>query len=291
MKIIRKVLIIMLCALLLAGCSAESVKLATEEVKLYVEQNFGNAKYLRRETREDSVTYYFQDEQFQFEYYVGSYRSNIGMDGTTFWYQETKRDNFHNKYCEAITKEVGGLKLSDNVLLELYQYHTNDNTIFAYAFMTEDVTLDEIVGTVATFCSKIRDLDNRRILKGFEIIIKDKNDEWLGKYKIYEQEYVSQETQTIEYYENIAEQIMGVKEINIYSSTSMPQADVPGLLEEKIANILGSDYSTVTCYYFTIGETKYFITDSCVMYGNSPKQYIYNITEGKSMVQELTKKY
>jgi hypothetical protein len=82
---------------------------------------------------------------------------------------------------------------------------------------------------------------------------------------------------------------MGVENISINGSKTMKRSEVPGLSNENIANILGSDYSNVTCYYFSIGDTKYFIADACVMYGTTPKQYIYNITENRSMVQDFIK--
>ena len=112
---------------------------------------------------------------------------------------------------------------------------------------------------------------------------------WLGRYDIYEKEYKSETLATFEYFNQRAEEIMGIENISINGSKTMKQSDVPGLGNENIANILGSDYSNVTCYYFSVGDTKYFIADVCVMYDDIPRQYIYNITESRSMVKDFIK--
>ena len=108
---------------------------------------------------------------------------------------------------------------------------------------------------------------------------------------LYEKKYISKEEANFKYYANRAESIMGVDEIDITRCEIMPQKQVKGLSQENIAHIIGSDYETVTCYYFKMNGIEYFITDICVMYGNSPQQYIYNITEDRSMVSDFTKQY
>lgn len=274
-----------------SGCNANSVHLATEsEIKMYVQKTFGDAIYLRKEVREDNncIIYHFKDAQLEFEYYVGTYASSVGMDGSTFWYQETKNDNFYSKYSVAILDKVGGSQLPDGAFFELAKYWSGANdTIWAYVNLSEDIDLNKAIQSLSEFSSRLTAIDTRRILKNQEIVIKYDGD-WLGRYKIYENEYVPEIIATYDYYNTRAEEIMGITEISINGSKSMSQSDVPYLSNEHIAHILGSDYNIVTCYYFSMGDTKYFIADACVMYGDKPMQYIYNITENRSMVTDFS---
>ena len=231
----------------LTACTKDSVHLATEyEMKAYVKDNFGDATYLRKESREDDkcIIYYFKDNQFGFEYYVGSYVSSTGMDGSTFWYYESKNDNFHSKYNESIINQIGGVQLPDGAYFKLYEYSSDD--IFAFVNMSNDVDINATINAVSELSLRLTSVDTRRFLDEKEIIICDANKKWLGRYDIYEKEYKSETLATFEYFNQRAEEIMGIENVSINGSKTMKQSDVPGLGNENIANILGSDYSSVT---------------------------------------------
>ena len=97
-SILLGVLTICLCA-----CSPAS----KEEVERYVKKEFGKAEYVRTEEIDDkTIRYYFQDDQYDFEYYVTSEVNDILIDGAKFGESESKGSNFEKVYYEHALEQV-----------------------------------------------------------------------------------------------------------------------------------------------------------------------------------------
>ncbi|MBQ8806505.1 MAG: hypothetical protein IJZ68_08630 [Bacteroidaceae bacterium] len=264
------------------------VKLASKaELKSYAQQEYGSAEFVREENTETSRTCYFQDREYGFEYYVTSYKSAVGLDATTFWYQEVKRSNFESEYCQAVWARLDLSEVPTNVTVECAKYVTDSVDIIGYITIPDKFSADIGADVAMNLGKQIMVMDNRDVLENTMIILQDANEHWIGRFDFAENKYISEEMANRSYYHRRAQEIMRCEDVMLTESEMMRMEDVPGLSEENIANVLGSDYSIVTCYYFLSGHKKYFIADVCVMYDNGPHQYIYNVTDGHSMTPYL----
>lgn len=284
----RIMIVILLLTACLTGCTESMVKLASEsDLKSYAQEHYGSAEFLRTEESESARTCYFKDREFGFEYYVASYKSSVGMDGSTFWYQESKRSDFESKYYSAVWSSVELTDVPENITYEKEQYIDSNVSVLGYVTISDKFQTDAGMVVLKALSQQLMELDSRKLLSEHMIVLRDEANNWIGRFDFTERKYITEVQANRSFYLRRAQEIMRIEDIELDDSELMYQKDVPGLSGEQIVEILGTDNSVVTCYYFHTGNKKYFIADICVMYNNGPHQYIYNVTDGCSMVSQL----
>ncbi len=279
---------ILLLSLLLTGCAIHPMfaPLATEaQIKEYVRETYGSAKLISSDITETCHLYTFRHTALGFEYTVESYLHVIRDGATVFGYEERKRSNFDTQYRQAIWETVSLDAMPDNTHAVLNP--DTNGYAFAYVIVPDKMYSDVGANGAKYLYTQLDSRDGQDLFHDYAIVVRDASGNVIGRFDFAENKYISEEIANRSYYHRRAQEIMRCEDVMLTDSEMMRLGDVPGLSEENIVDVLGRDYSIVTCYYFLSGHKKYFITDVCVMYDNGPHQYIYNVTDGHSMTPYL----
>ena len=103
----RRIFFTFLCfvlCLVLSSCSLSKnhVKLASERKLLsWCKYSFGDCEMLDFTKEEYKHVGVLRDKEKDFTYTVSSYVTSVGMDGSTFWYEESRSSDFADVYLDV----------------------------------------------------------------------------------------------------------------------------------------------------------------------------------------------
>ena len=260
----RKLIAVMsavICALTLCACSAEVA--SEKEIIEFAQECFGDSTHLSTENvSEDKTVCYFSDTEYGFQYQVTSAVHPVGMDGSTFWYQEGRGSNFGEVYYSFMQEQCGikgGAVMADGTEIKPFGYIGEEIQI--------DVNAAESgVEAACTHAEELRDslkaLDTRGYWKNISCTVFDEDG---GRYLTYDALHeapLTPEDENIIYYTEMARLKLPEAE---FVRTETGLFSETGLTEDDIPNILGTEKPTadsvVTYYYFKAEGREFFLAD------------------------------
>jgi len=265
MKRMTRGVLIILFAVCLCACSPASKK----EVERYVKNEFGEAEYVRtEEIDEETIRYYFEDEEYGFEYYVTSEVNDILIDGAKFGESESKSSNFEKVYysyvLEQVQKDLAALEEDYGVRIlrgaeELGQLY---RLAEVYCVAGEEAVAPEVTKAVKELFAAY---DTRGYWSKRSIEAYDAQEVSLGSYSFqYDRFLTPEDEEDVLFYERIEmlndEAEFVRKEQKTFKDT--------GISLQEVADVLGEDPVTedsmVTYYYFTVDGDMYYMVDVLV---------------------------
>lgn len=289
------IIILLLTIVLLTGCasSPESVKLANKSsILTYAKHEYGEAEFVSKKDGENRVEYILKDKQYGFTYEIVSFAQSVGMDGSTFWYSEEKSSNFDTQYQQYILSEIKPYidKKTEEINVDL-KTSISPDLFFAEIQLKTESNISTAITFLKELGQKILEIDDRKYFTSSEISLVNQNRyDKIGSFDFSDGKYKSLEEEHIEYYTDRMSQIMKInkKELQYLYKKEMLVQDVPGLSNESIVHVLGTDMENIECYHFNYDNKEYFIASINVYdKNNSIHQYIYCINERKSMTGRI----
>ena len=256
-SILLGVLTICLCA-----CSPAS----KEEVERYVKKEFGKAEYVRTEEIDDkTIRYYFQDDQYDFEYYVTSEVNDILIDGAKFGESESKGSNFEKVYyehaLEQVQEELAALEADYGVRI-LTDFDEVYRLAEVYFEAGEEALAPEVTKAVKEVFAVY---DTRNYWSERHIYAYDAGEIRLGTYSFkYDRFLTPEDEEDVLFYERIEmlndEAEFVRKEQKVFKDTNISLQDVVDVLGSEPV----TEDSMVTYYYFTVNGEIYYMVDVLV---------------------------
>lgn len=256
-SILLGVLTICLCA-----CSPAS----KEEVERYVKKEFGKAEYVRTEEIDDkTIRYYFQDDQYDFEYYVTSEVNDILIDGAKFGESESKGSNFEKVYyehaLEQVQEELAALEADYGVRI-LTDFDEVYRLAEVYFEAGEEALAPEVTKAVKEAFAAY---DTRNYWAERHIYAYDAGEIRLGTYSFkYDRFLTPEDEEDVLFYERIEmlndEAEFVRKEQKVFKDTNISLQDVVDVLGSEPV----TEDSMVTYYYFTVNGEIYYMVDVLV---------------------------
>lgn len=256
-SILLGVLTICLCA-----CSPAS----KEEVERYVKNEFGKAEYVRTEEIDDkTIRYYFQDDQYDFEYYVTSEVNDILIDGAKFGESESKGSNFEKVYygyiLEQVQEELAALEADYGVRI-LTDFDEVYRLAEVYFEAGEEALAPEVTKAVKEVFAAY---DTRNYWAERHIYAYDAGEIRLGTYSFkYDRFLTPEDEEDVLFYERIEmlndEAEFVRKEQKVFKDTNISLQDVVDVLGSEPV----TEDSMVTYYYFTVNGEIYYMVDVLV---------------------------
>lgn len=256
-SILLGVLTICLCA-----CSPAS----KEEVERYVKNEFGKAEYVRTEEIDDkTIRYYFQDDQYDFEYYVTSEVNDILIDGAKFGESESKGSNFEKVYygyiLEQVQEELATLEADYGVRI-LTDFDEVYRLAEVYFEAGEEALAPEVTKAVKEVFAAY---DTRNYWAERHIYAYDAGEIRLGTYSFkYDRFLTPEDEEDVLFYERIEmlndEAEFVRKEQKVFKDTNISLQDVVDVLGSEPV----TEDSMVTYYYFTVNGEIYYMVDVLV---------------------------
>jgi len=256
-SILLGVLTICLCA-----CSPASKK----EVARYAENKFGKAEYVRTEEIDDkTIRYYFQDDQYDFEYYVTSEVNDILIDGAKFGESESKGSNFEKVYyehaLEQVQEELAALEADYGVRI-LTDFDEVYRLAEVYFETGEEALAPEVTKAVKEVFAAY---DTRNYWAERHIYAYDAGEIRLGTYSFkYDCFLTPEDEEDVLFYERIEmlndEAEFVRKEQKVFKDTNISLQDVVDVLGSEPV----TEDSMVTYYYFTVNGEIYYMVDVLV---------------------------
>lgn len=263
-RMTRSVLII-----LFAVCSCACSPASKEEVERYVKNTFGEAEYVRTEEMdEETIRYYFEDEEYGFEYYVTSEVNDILIDGAKFGESESKSSNFDSVYYEYVLEQVQEdlAALEEDygvrILSGAGEWGKVNRLAKVYCVAGEEALAPEVTEAVKELFVAY---DTRDYWSEKSISAYDAQEVYLGNYSFKYDRFLTPEAEEdVLFYERIEmlndEAEFVRKEQKAFKDTGISLRDV--------AQTLGSEPITedsmVTYYYFTVDGDMYYMVDVLV---------------------------
>lgn len=256
-SILLGVLMVCLCA-----CSPAS----KEEVERYVKNEFGKAEYVRTEEIDDkTIRYYFQDDQYDFEYYVTSEVNDILIDGAKFGESESKGSNFDKVYygyiLEQVQEELAALEEDYGVRI-LTDFDEVYRLAEVYFEAGEEALAPEVTKAVKEVFAAY---DTRNYWAERHIYAYDAGEIRLGTYSFkYDRFLTPEDEEDVLFYERIEmlndEAEFVRKEQKVFKDTNISLQDVVDVLGSEPV----TEDSMVTYYYFTVNGEIYYMVDVLV---------------------------
>lgn len=256
-SILLGVLMVCLCA-----CSPAS----KEEVERYVKNEFGKAEYVRTEEIDDkTIRYYFQDDEYDFEYYVTSEVNDILIDGAKFGESESKGSNFDKVYygyiLEQVQEELAALEADYGVRI-LTDFDEVYRLAEVYFEAGEEALAPEVTKAVKEVFAAY---DTRNYWAERHIYAYDAGEIRLGTYSFkYDRFLTPEDEEDVLFYERIEmlndEAEFVRKEQKVFKDTNISLQDVVDVLGSEPV----TEDSVVTYYYFTVEGEIYYMVDVLV---------------------------
>lgn len=256
-SILLGVLMVCLCA-----CSPAS----KEEVERYVKNEFGKAEYVRTEEIDDkTIRYYFQDDEYDFEYYVTSEVNDILIDGAKFGESESKGSNFDKVYygyiLEQVQEELAALEEDYGVRI-LTDFDEVYRLAEVYFEAGEEALAPEVTKAVKEVFAAY---DTRNYWAERHIYAYDAGEIRLGTYSFkYDRFLTPEDEEDVLFYERIEmlndEAEFVRKEQKVFKDTNISLQDVVDVLGSEPV----TEDSMVTYYYFTVNGEIYYMVDVLV---------------------------
>ena len=256
-SILLGVLMVCLCA-----CSPAS----KEEVERYVKNEFGKAEYVRTEEIDDkTIRYYFQDDEYDFEYYVTSEVNDILIDGAKFGESESKGSNFDKVYygyiLEQVQEELAALEADYGVRI-LTDFDEVYRLAEVYFEAGEEALAPEVTKAVKEVFAAY---DTRNYWAERHIYAYDAGEIRLGIYSFkYDRFLTPEDEEDVLFYERIEmlndEAEFVRKEQKVFKDTNISLQDVVDVLGSEPV----TEDSMVTYYYFTVNGEIYYMVDVLV---------------------------
>ena len=262
MRKITKSILLGMLTICLCACSPAS----KEEVERYVKKEFGKAEYVRTEEIDDkTIRYYFQDDQYDFEYYVTSEVNDILIDGAKFGESESKGSNFEKVYyehaLEQVQEELAALETDYGVRIltdfdELYRLAE------VYFEAGEEALAPKVTKAVKEVFAAY---DTRNYWAERHIYAYDAGEIRLGTYSFkYDRFLTPEDEEDVLFYERIEmlndEAEFVRKEQKVFKDTNISLQDVVDVLGSEPV----TEDSMVTYYYFTVNGEIYYMVDVLV---------------------------
>ena len=275
---------VLLISLLLSGCAVHPIfaPLANEvQIRDYVRETYGGATLVSSELRDTVHRYVFRDTGLDFEYTVESYLKTYQDGSTIFGYKEQKCSDFDVQYRKAIWNTIN-LDAMPEHAIPVMNPDTTSN-IFAYVIIPDKTFADYGARGIQYLATQLESRDGRHLFDEHALIVRDAAGNWIGRYEFSEGKYISDEIANRSSFKRIAQELLRNEDVVMHSSEVMYAKFVPGLDEEIIVKMP----DVVTCYYFRHGYKMYFVADIVVSYKNGDGYFMYNVTDGCSMTQQL----
>lgn len=265
MKRMTRSVLIILFAVCLCACSPAS----KEEVERYVKNTFGKAEYVRtEEVDEETIRYYFEDEEYGFEYYVTSEVNDILIDGAKFGESESKSSNFEKIYysyvLEQVQKDLSALEEEYDVriLSGADEWGKVYRLAKVYCASGEEAVAPEVTEAVKELFVAY---DTRDYWSEKSIGAYDAQEVYLGNYSFkYDRFLTPEDEEDVLFYERIEmlndEAEFVRKEQKVFKDTGIPLRDVA----QTLGNEPVTEDSMVTYYYFTVDGDMYYMVDVLV---------------------------
>lgn len=262
MRNIKKSILLGFLAIYLCACSPAS----KEEVERYVKNEFGKAEYVRTEEIDDkTIRYYFQDDQYDFEYYVTSEVNDILIDGAKFGESESKGSNFEKVYyehaLEQVQEELAALEEDYEVRI-LTDFDEVYRLAEVYFEAGEEALAPEVTKAVKEVFAAY---DTRNYWAERHIYAYDAGEIRLGTYSFkYDRFLTPEDEEDVLFYERIEmlndEAEFVRKEQKAFKDTNISLQDVVDVLGSEPV----TEDSMVTYYYFTVEGEIYYMVDVLV---------------------------
>ena len=281
--------------ILLTGCasSPEGVRLTNKSnILTYAKHTYGLAEHVSQRSGENSITHTLKDKEYGFTYTIKSYANAVGMDGSIFWYSEEKSSNFEKKYQECLLSQLEEyIKEKAEETKTIVEYGKYPDIFFAEVKTTTESDIPKTIDFIKELGQKICELDTRNYWKETQISLMDeKGYDKIGAFFFKDGTYKSADEESIDYYMDRASQIMGIKNQEYLYQKTILVGDVPGLSEETIVHVIGTDMKNIECYYFSYQGKEYFIASINVYEDNNAlHQYIYCVSDKISMTGRISK--
>jgi hypothetical protein len=281
----RLLFILVVCMLCLTGCSEASVRLDNEAaLRSYAKSMYGSAELIRSLSDDDSLTCYFRDEEYGFEYYIKSYKASVNVDGAIFGYHEAKASNFLEKYAQFLWDKIKNSSQHSNIAIIPEPSFVVGGNICGYIEVASDGDTQTGVDVVKDIGARLLALDTRGRLQESLLVLRGPDNTEIGHFDFAQKVYLSEQEARVAWYRDKAQEILGSKDVEMGAIQTIAREDVPGLAAEEIVRVLGQDIDTVTLYYFKHRSKEYFIADISVLRNNYPCPYVYCIHEGRPVV-------
>lgn len=262
MRNIKKSILLGFLAIYLCACSPPS----KEEVERYVKNEFGKAEYVRTEEIDDkTIRYYFQDDEYDFEYYVTSEVNDILIDGAKFGESESKGSNFEKVYyehaLEQVQEELAALEEDYEVRI-LTDFDEVYRLAEVYFEAGEEALAPEVTKAVKEVFAAY---DTRNYWSERHIYAYDAGEIRLGTYSFkYDRFLTPEDEEDVLFYERIEmlndEAEFVRKEQKVFKDTNISLQDVVDVLGNEPV----TEDSVVTYYYFTVEGEIYYMVDVLV---------------------------
>lgn len=270
------VLFFALFVIFASGCtlSKKDVKLHTKkEMQKIVDKRYGKAEFISMEDVEGDKRkriFTYRDKKYGFTYQVISYPNPVGMDGSTFFYDgaairyeyeepflayfmEQEKDNFAKQ----------GIELSDSLVVSIdFSHNYSSNRVFSVKDKTLASTGDKWEEDMQFAWNRVhayRAVPETTMNYRIDVYDSEKI-EFCGTKN--EHEFISAETQRIDYYMDQAMSLGKISDIQYLRTETKRVSEVPGLSEQNFyeQNIRDND-GKVNVYYFSYKGEEYFIVD------------------------------
>jgi hypothetical protein len=292
--ILAIILLFSVCLMTVCASSPEAVKLTNKSnILTYAKHTYGLAEHVSQKSGENSITHTLKDKEYGFVYTIKSYAEAVGMDGSVFWYSENKSSNFEKKYQEYMLSQLDDYikekEKETNVVFEKGKY---PDIFFAEIYITETTDISKAIDFIKELGQKLCEIDTRGYWKNNQITLMHENGyDKIGAFFFNNKVYKSVEEENVDYYMDRASQIMNIKEHVFLYQKPMHVNNVPGLKNEELVHVLGSDMTNINCYYFEYQGKDYIIASINVYEENGDiHQYIYCISDETSMTGKIPKK-
>lgn len=254
-----------LIAALCTACSAAPVSEHT--MNQYIAQNYGSAELIKQKKGDKSITYFYKDNEYGFEYWIRSFSSGFSMDGSTFFPYEDKDSDFEEQYYAAVT---GQLSEAFRQLEEQYHVTITAAEIKAGGYTVKSFGLADVtlgagnLSSAAEISQAVADLylakDTRKFWREGRVNVYTADHESFGCFDISEGRYVTLEETDVERFQILAEQKDKSSQYQYLKTVSMEEfLQDTGISRMDLQN--GTN-ETVTLYYFSTKSGKlYYIAD------------------------------
>lgn len=258
-------------AALCTACS--SMPVSEHSMNKYIAENYGDAKLLRQEKEQKSITYFYEDTEYGFEYQIKSFSSGFTMDGSTFFNYEDKDSDFEEQYYACLTQqlseELHQLEENYSVTIEPAEIKTGGYTVKSFGLA--DIVMHEDNQHLAPKISQAvadlyRDKDRRHFWKEGCVNVFTADHKSLGCFDIRQNCYLTPEENDIERFQVMAKQKDATSTYQYLKTISIEEFLQTASV--SLDDLQDKDVETVTLYYFSTESGQLYYIANVIYQGD-----------------------
>lgn len=260
-------------------CISCSKKTASEEqMYKYVLKNYGEATFIHSEKTNQALTYYYKDNEYQFDYWVESKISDFHVDGSSFFKFEKKVSNFEEQYYYALyqqlQKSFHAMEIDYHISISDTKIKTGWSSVHTNGFVeiifqdTDEECISAICQGVANL---IREADTRTYWDQAFIKAYDCNGTYLGRQNISENRFITFTEEELSRFQLLAKGKNQTAKYQYMQSLSLEEFSEK--VKIPIDKLQPQNESTVTLYHFLTDDGVAFFVANVIVNGECLSDY------------------